>query len=156
MIITKMQTGMKTMGVAAFSHKKMTKTLLILIFLFSCESITEEIVETHPSGNKKIVIKYNGNRNEENLIGKFYYLDDGTKFNSISYNVNGFIQSVHQMDEAKKIPIGRSLRFDKNHNIISDSNYKNGKLDGQWTIYTPDGIVMSKTFWKNGKKIKSL
>ena len=86
-----MQTGMKTMDVAAFSHKKMIKTLLIFLFLFSCESITEEIVETHPSGNKKIVIKYNGNRNEENLIGKFYYLDDGTKFNSISYNINGFI-----------------------------------------------------------------
>ena len=27
-------------------------------------------------------------------------------------------------DENKKIPIGRSLRFDENHNIISDSNYK--------------------------------
>ena len=58
------------------------------------------------------------------------------------------------MDEAQKIPVGRSLRFDKNHNIISDSNYKNGKLDGEWTIYTPDGKVMSKTFWENGKKIK--
>ena len=58
------------------------------------------------------------------------------------------------MDENKKIPIGRSLRFDENHNIISDSNYKNGKLDGQWIIYTPDGRVMSKTFWKDGKKIK--
>ena len=149
-----MLTGMKTMVVAVFFHKKMSKILLILIFLFSCESIGEEIVETHPSGNKKIVIKYNGSKNEQNLIGKFYYLDDGTKFNSIFYNSNGFIQSVHQMDENKKIPIGRSLRFDKNHNIISDSNYRNGKLDGQWTIYTPDGRVMSKTFWKDGKKIK--
>ena len=154
MIIIKMPTGMKMMAAAVFFHKKMSKILLILIFLFSCESIGEEIVETHPSGNKKIVIKYNGSKNEENLIGKFYYLDDGTKFNSISYNANGFIQSVHQMDETQKIPIGRSLRFDKNHNIISDSNYKNGKLDGQWTIYTPDGKVMSKTFWENGKKIK--
>ena len=149
-----MPTGMKMMAVAVFSHKKMSKILLILIFLFSCESIGEEIIETHPSGNKKIVIKYNGSKNGENLIGKFYYLDDGTKFNSISYNANGFIQSVHQMDETQKIPIGRSLRFDKNHNIISDSNYKNGKLDGQWTIYTPDGKVMSKTFWENGRKIK--
>ena len=154
MIIIKMPTGMKMMAVAVFSHKKMSKILLILIFLFSCESIGEEIIETHPSGNKKIVIKYNGSKNGENLIGKFYYLDDGTKFNSISYNANGFIQSVHQMDETQKIPIGRSLRFDKNHNIISDSNYKNGKLDGQWTIYTPDGKVMSKTFWENGRKIK--
>ena len=149
-----MPTGMKMMAVAVFSHKKMSKILLILIFLSSCKSIAEEIVETHPSGNKKIVIKYNGSKNGENLIGKFYYLDDGTKFNSISYNANGFIQSVHQMDETQKIPIGRSLRFDKNHNIISDSNYKNGKLDGQWTIYTPDGKVMSKTFWENGRKIK--
>ena len=127
---------------------------IISLFLLSCETTIEEIVETHSSGNKKIIIKYNGSKNEENLIGKFYYLDDGTKFNSISYNANGFIQSVHQMDENKKIPIGRSLRFDENHNIISDSNYKNGKLDGQWTIYTPDGRVMSKTFWKDGKKIK--
>ena len=100
------------------------------MFLLSCETIIEEIVETHSSGNKKIIIKYNGSKNEENLIGKFYFLDDGTKFNSISYNANGFIQSVHQMDENKKIPIGRSLRFDENHNIISDSNYKNGKLMG--------------------------
>ena len=132
------------------------KRLLYIIsfFLLSCENTIEEIVETHSSGSKKIVIKYNGSKNEENLIGKFYYLDDGTKFNSISYNANGFIQSVHQMDENKKIPIGRSLRFDENHNIISDSNYKNGKLDGQWTIYAPDGRVMSKTFWKDGKKIK--
>ena len=132
------------------------KRLLYIIsfFLLSCETTIEEIVETHSSGNKKIIIKYNGSKNEENLIGKFYFLDDGTKFNSISYNANGFIQSVHQMDENKKIPIGRSLRFDENHNIISDSNYKNGKLDGQWTIYTPDGRVMSKTFWKDGKKIK--
>ena len=154
MIITKMLTGMKTMGAVVFFHKKVIKVLLVLIFLFSCKSINEEIIETHPSGNKKIVIKYNGSKNEENLIGKFYYLDDGTKFNSISYNANGFIQSVHQMDEAQKIPIGRSLRFDKNHNIISDSNYNNGKLDGQWIIFTPNGKVMSKTFWKNGKKIK--
>ena len=127
---------------------------IISLFLLSCETTIEEIVETHSSGNKKIIIKYNGSKNEENLIGKFYFLDDGTKFNSISYNTNGFIQSVHQMDENKKIPIGRSLRFDENHNIISDSNYKNGKLDGQWIIYTPDGRVMSKTFWKDGKKIK--
>lgn len=127
---------------------------IISLFLLSCETTIEEIVETHSSGNKKIIIKYNGSKNEENLIGKFYFLDDGTKFNSISYNANGFIQSVHQMDENKKIPIGRSLRFDENHNIISDSNYKNGKLDGQWIIYTPDGRVMSKTFWKDGKKIK--
>ena len=126
---------------------------IISLFLLSCETTIEEIVETHSSGNKKIIIKYNGSKNEENLIGKFYFLDDGTKFNSISYNANGFIQSVHQMDENKKIPIGRSLRFDENHNIISDSNYKNGKLDGQWIIYTPDGRVMSKTFWKDGKKI---
>ena len=125
---------------------------IISLFLLSCESTIEEIVETHSSGNKKIIIKYNGSKNEENLIGKFYFLDDGTKFNSISYDANGFIQSVHQMDENKKIPIGRSLRFDENHNIISDSNYKNGKLDGQWTIYTPDGRVMSKTFGKMGKK----
>ena len=145
---------MKMMAIVMFFYKRMSKTLLILFFLFSCESNSEEIVETHPSGNKKIVIKYNGSKNEKNLIEKFYYLDDGTKFNSVSYNANGFIQSVHQMDEAKKIPVGRSLRFDKNHNIISDSNYKNGKLDGEWTIYTPDGRVMSKTFWKNGKKIK--
>ena len=132
------------------------KRLLYIIsfFLFSCETTIEEIVETHSNGSKKIVIKYNGSKNEENLIGKFYFHDDGTKFNSISYNANGFIQSVHQMDKNKKIPIGRSLRFDENHNIISDSNYKNGKLDGQWTIYTPDGRVMSKTFWKDGKKIK--
>ena len=82
---------MKMMAIAVFSHKKMSKILLILIFLFSCESISEEIVETHPSGNKKIVIKYNGSKNEENLLGKFYYLDDGTKFNSITYNANGFI-----------------------------------------------------------------
>ena len=149
-----MLAGMKTMDVVAFFHKKMIKVLFLCLFLISCESIGEEIVETHPSGNKKIVIKYNGTKNEENLIGKFYYSDDGTKFNSISYNANGFIQSVHQMDETQKIPIGRSLRFDKNHNIISDSNYKNGKLDGQWTIYTPDGKVMSKTFWENGRKIK--
>ena len=133
----------------------MKKLLYIIsLFLLSCETTIEEIVETHSSGNKKIIIKYNGSKNEENLIGKFYFLDDGTKFNSISYNANGFIQSVHQMDENKKIPIGRSLRFDENHNIISDSNYKNGKLDGQWIIYTPDGRVMSKTFWKDGKKIK--
>ena len=125
---------------------------IISLFLLSCETTIEEIVETHSSGSKKIIIKYNGSKNEENLIGKFYFLDDGTKFNSISYNANGFIQSVHQMDKNKKIPIGRSLRFDENHNIISDSNYKNGKLDGQWTIYTPDGRVMSKTFWKDGKK----
>ena len=58
------------------------------------------------------------------------------------------------MDKTQKIPIGRSLRFDKNHNIISDSNYKNGKLDGHWIIYAPDGRIMSKTFWRDGRKIK--
>ena len=54
MIIIKMLTGMKTMVVAVFYHKKMSKILLILIFLFSCESTGEEILETHPSGNKKL------------------------------------------------------------------------------------------------------
>ena len=88
MIIIKMLAGMKTMDVVAFFHKKMIKVLFLCLFLISCESIGEEIVETHPSGNKKIVIKYNGTKNEENLIGKFYYLDDGTKFNSIFYNSN--------------------------------------------------------------------
>ena len=57
------------------------------------------------------------------------------------------------MDKNKKIPIGRSLRFDENH-IISDSNYKNGKLDGQWIIYTPDEGLCQKLFGKMGKKIK--
>ena len=130
----------------------MKRLLYKFIFLLSCESTIEEIVETHPSGNKKIIIKYNGSKNEENLIGNFYFLDDGTKFNSISYDANGFIQSVHQMDENKKIPIGRSLRFDENHNIISDSNYKNGKLDGQWTIYAQMEGLCQKLFGKMGKK----
>ena len=45
---------MKMMAIAVFSHKKMSKILLILIFLFSCESISEEIVETHPMEIKKL------------------------------------------------------------------------------------------------------
>ncbi len=125
--------------------------LFILLLLVGCEFIREEIVERHPDGEKKILVKY---KNGETL-GSFYYLPDGTEFNTISYYDNGKIMSVHQMDKDNQQPNGLSIRFDKNHKIISKSNYKDGELDGEWIIYTPDGRVMSKTYWENGKKINS-
>ena len=124
---------------------------LILLLLVGCDSNREEIVDRHPDGKKKILIKYKG----EETLGSFYYLPDGTEFNVISYYDNGKIMSVHQMDEDRQYPNGLSLRFDRNHNIISRSNYKDGELDGEWVIYTPDGRVMSRTYWENGKKIDS-
>jgi len=128
--------------------------LIILLLIIGCNPITEEVVEYHPSGKKKVLIKYHGKKNDRKILGSFYYLEDGTEFNTISYDDNGRISAIHQMNKEKQKPNGRSIRFDKNNRIISESNYKNGKLDGEWTIYTPDGRIMSKTYWENGEKIK--
>ena len=143
-------------------------TIIVISFLvlgcnsanddLSAESVLEsaniQVIERHPSGEKKLVYIYTDKGTESESLERFYYLPDGTEFNSISYNDNDEITAVHQMDKIKKIPVGRSLRFDKKHNIISDSNYKDGKLDGEWVIYTPDGRIMSRTFWEDGNKIK--
>ena len=56
----------------------MIRRLIILLLIVGCgEQVREEIIERYPSGEKKIVVKYKGEGNEEKVVERTTYLESG-------------------------------------------------------------------------------
>lgn len=48
---------------------------------------------------------------------------------------------------------GNIITYHENGNICSESNYLNGKLDGEFKIYNENGKLMYHYSYKNGKLV---
>ena len=117
--------------------------------------------KNYPNGN----LKYTGKFNHGKEIGTFkhYSITDSRqpiivrvfKPNSniaevTFYNLNGNIESQGNMQGKKKI--GKWIYFHKDgKSVMIEENYTNGKLEGAYKTFYPDGKPTVITHYKNGK-----
>lgn len=50
----------------------------------------------------------------------------------------------------KEIWDGTYTEWDEQGNVLVEGNYKEGKKDGQWNYYHPNGLLQSSSQWQNG------
>lgn len=139
----------------------MTNLLLILLLLVGCESIREEIVERHPNGDKKLLVKYKGKGSDEIVIERVEYNEKGDTIlyerplekihrkrnNSTDgyytdvYNNNGLIKTIMYREDGRRVHLYHSK-------VINDKSIK----DGLGINYFLNGNKESEGNYKNNVK----
>ena len=157
----------------------MKKIILILTFLSSIlaawewsdlwsESIREEIVERHSNGEKKLLVKYQGEGSEEVIVGRIEYNDTGlivkeedvvnNTIKTIEYHINNAIAKVQNYKNEKLN--GEHITYHDNGQINYTLQYTNGELNkGAYAVYKDNGesitdsliIGFSESFCENGQ-----
>ena len=65
-------------------------TLISILIIISCsEKNREEITERYDNGNKKLLVKYKGDKGEEVILEKIEFFVEGDTLNWENYNING-------------------------------------------------------------------
>ena len=90
---------------------------LFVWWFFSGEKIREEVIERYDNGQKKVVMTFRGEGNNEELI------------KSVVYNENGDTLIFELPIENRKM----ERIYYKNGLIEEEVNYKDGKPFGKWT-----------------------
>ena len=152
----------------------MKKSFVILLFIIGFTGLNAQINQfdangkrhglwrkNYPNGN----LKYTGKFNHGKEIGTFkhYSITDSKqpiiirvfKTNSnvakvTFYNLNGNIESQGNMQGKNKI--GKWIYFHKDgESVMIEENYTNGKLEGAYKTFYPDGKPTVIAHYKNGK-----
>ena len=66
------------------------------------------------------------------------------------YHSNGKIQAVGLYQNELKEQLWKY--YDNREKLIREENYRNGKLEGQTSLYYPDGNVLEKSIYVADKK----
>jgi antitoxin component YwqK of YwqJK toxin-antitoxin module len=119
---------------------KPTKSILILLSLFLTFSFSEdlrvEIIKRYFNGNKKLLVKYKGEGVDEVIIERITYSKSGDT-----------LILENTLDKMKMVK-----EYYRNGQIEREKNYKDGKLDGKYTLYYYNGEIKSEKNFKDGKK----
>ena len=99
---------------------------LFVWWFFSGEKIREEVIERYDNGQKKIVMTFRGEGNNEELIQR------------VVYNENGDTLIFELPIENQKM---ERIYYKGKGLIEQELNYKDGKLDGKQTRYYDNGQI---------------
>jgi len=153
---------------------KMKKSIFLLFFMAITISINAQTNQFDSNGKRHGLwkkyysnghLKYAGTFNHGKEVGTFkHYAITGSKqpiivrkfeLNSdiamvTFYNLNGNIESKGKMKGKNKI--GKWIYYHKDgKSIMVEENYLNGKLDGDYKTFYPDGKPTIIAHYKNGK-----
>ena len=106
---------------------------LFVWWFFSGEKIREEVIERYDNGQKKIVMTFRGEGNNEELIQR------------IVYNENGDTLIFELPIENRKM---ERIYYKDKGLIEQELNYKDGEL-GKWTRYYKNGQISFEENYKN-------
>ena len=105
---------------------------LFVWWFFSGEEIREEVIERYDNGQKKVVMTFRGEGNNEELIQR------------VVYNENGDTLIFELPIENQKM---ERIYYKGKGLIEQELNYKDGEL-GKWTRYYKNGQI---SFEENSK-----
>ena len=122
-----------------------------LIFLFACNNSVDR-------NDKNIKIEKNEQKNKNNKPVKYTplikKLSTDTFGLKIEYYKTGQKKSQGILIDGKRE--GRWTYWFPNGNIWSEGEFKNGQSEGMFTIYKSNGEKFVESFYKNGKKYKDI
>lgn len=119
---------------------------LILLFITGCENKEKDIVGFFPSGE----VKYRGSIKEGKRNGTWVYYDkkgdttglfhynNGSLFLRETY-IKGNLAIVEELRDS--IPNGKTIMYYHNGKVKSMSTFKDGKEDGIFKEYFPNGVI---------------
>ena len=115
--------------------------------------------QNHDNGQ----LRYEGSFVDDNPSGIFLYytergvlkanlefFNEGESASARLYHANGKVQAVGLYQNELKEQLWKY--YDKKEKLIREENYKIGKLEGQTTLYYPDGNVLEKSTYVADKK----
>ena len=109
--------------------------LLSLLLISNCgEKVREEIRERFDNGDKKLLVKYKGEGGDEVVVERITYSESG--------------DTLLLEKPLDKIYMER---FYLNGNIQTETDYKDGKMDGNQIAYYENGLIQSETNLKGGE-----
>jgi len=120
----------------------------------------EEVVETHPDGSKKKVIRYAGQKT--NLVSEVFYFPDGKTQSAKNfkkgkpdgaqtvYNLGGIM--IQETNYADSVRHGTDKLWYDDGQLKSEGQYENGEPVGKFVSYFQDGKVSIEVAFKEGKK----
>jgi len=98
--------------------KKMIILLLSIGFLFTQYNLREEVISRHDNGNKKLLVKYQGQGSNEIMVER------------INYDEDDKIISIEKILENSKI----EFSYNPDNELIGKKSYTNGEIETEISI----------------------
>ena len=152
---------------------KQTKPILILLplfFLYNCgDKVREEITERFNDGRKKTILKIVGEGSKEVTVEKIGYSQRGDTILWENYDFEGTKDGYwigyrfdndgnrigEDLIEKGQYKIGKKegvWKTYENGYLSSETNFKNGKEDGEYILYNQMGLITLRQNYKDGKE----
>jgi len=120
---------------------KLLLITLLTLFISNCgENFIEEVKERYSGGELKIVEYYKKVGDNQKLVRKIEYYEDG--------------QISKEENYKNRKRVGKWISYYENGQIMVEKNYKDGKLDGKWNSYNRNGQSIGEGNYKDGKEVK--
>lgn len=104
------------------------------------QELTESVVSTYPSGQKKAVVYFIKGESDKEIVKEVHFFE------------NGNIQVEGTLKNKKRQGIW-TFYYD-NGKIWSTGEFNDGNSEGIFNIYDKEGLLKIKSYYKNNKKVK--
>jgi len=136
--------------------KKIFLSIILLGFLFSCESPkTVDVVEKYyQDGTAKTIITYEISAKDSTAVSELQLHPNGAKKMEgaivngrregewISWHPDGSVWSTGRFEKGKRE--GESLIYYPNGQLYMKGSYLHGRKSGKWTVWDENGEVLTK------------
>ena len=139
--------------------------LLSGILFSACEKeLTRFERSTFPNGNPKLVVYYDGEETQEDMVRMELYHQNGqikTKKRYKNGDQHGLTESWYadgspwsKAHYKKGKKVGEYIHKYQNQTVKQKGHFTNGKKDGEWIFFDKNGDTTSLEVWDMGRRTK--